>query len=301
MMEFMDPKYDMAFKKIFGANNLKDVTIAFLNTILEYKGDELIASIRFLNNERQALEIGGKKTILDIHCTDKKGRQFIIEMQNAYEAAFERRLFLYGTKTYAEQFKEGAAYTKLKPVIVLAITKGFSVFPEKKAYKSIHLMLDKDTHEHDFKGLTLALVELPKFNKTEAELITDEDKWLFLLKEINHCHEVPAALNKDEFAKACKALNKMTWSAQEVALYEKNMLKEQAIEATQEELEAAIKKAEQAEALGKAAGRAEGIAEGIAEGERKAKIELVKIMLKQMSPTEVATLTGLSVDELAKS
>ena len=61
MIEFMDPKYDIAFKKLFGANNLKDVTMAFLNTILEYKGDELIAAIRFLNNERQPLEIGGKK------------------------------------------------------------------------------------------------------------------------------------------------------------------------------------------------------------------------------------------------
>jgi predicted transposase/invertase (TIGR01784 family) len=287
----MDPKYDTAFKKLFGANNLKDVTIAFLNTILEYKGDELIVSIRFLNNERQALEIGGKKTILDVHCTDKKGRQFIIEMQNAYEAAFEKRLLLYGAKTYAEQFKEGARYTKLKPVIVLAITKGFSVFPDKKSYKSIHVMLDKDSHEHNFIGLTLALVELPKFNKTEAQLVSDEDKWLFLLKEINHCHEIPAALNKDEFAKACQALNKMTWSVDEVAIYEKNMLKEQAAEATQEELDVAIKKAELAEARGEAKAEAKALQE---------KLAMAKSMLKKMSPGEVAEITGLSIEEIQK-
>ncbi|MBM3893788.1 Rpn family recombination-promoting nuclease/putative transposase [Candidatus Dependentiae bacterium] len=291
MIEFMDPKYDTAFKKLFGAENLKNVTIAFLNAILEYKGDACIESIRFLNNERQGLEIGGKKTILDVHCTDKKGRQFIIEMQNAYEAVFDSRLFLYAAKTYAEQFQEGARYTKIKPVIVLAITKGFTVFPKKKSYKSIHVMLDKDSYEHDFKGLTLALVELPKFNKTEKELKTNEDKWLFLLKEINHCHEVPAALRKAEFAEACQALNKMTWSAQEVAIYEKNMLKEQAIEATQEELDAAIKKAEKA--------LTEGMAQGMAQGKTQAMQELAKKLLAEgMSVERVATLTGLSVEEI---
>ncbi len=126
MIEFMDPKYDTAFKKVFGANNLKNVTIAFLNTILEYEGDHRIASIDFGNNERGALAPGFKETILDVYCTDYNGRQFIIEMQNAWQAAFAKRLETYLTKTHAEQLKDGVSFAKTQPVALVAITKKFN-------------------------------------------------------------------------------------------------------------------------------------------------------------------------------
>jgi predicted transposase/invertase (TIGR01784 family) len=52
---------------------------------------------------------------------------------------------------------------------------------------------------------------------------------------------------------------------------------------------------------GEARGKAEGKAEGIAEGELKKARELAKKLLKKKIPLdEVAELTGLSVEELAK-
>lgn len=289
MIEFMDPKYDTAFKKLFGANNHKNVTMAFLNTILEYKGDERIVSVEFANNERGALIVGYKETILDIYCIDAAGRHFIIEMQNAKQSAFEKRLETYITKTHAEQLKDGFSYAKVQPVILVAITKKFSVFPDKKSYKSIHVMLDKHTHEHNFKGLTIALIELPKFKKKESELKTDEDRWLYLLKYITKHHEMPTALNQAEFADACKVLNKMTWSAKELAVYEKDMLDEQAAEAMQQENAQLIENAKKS--------RDEGKAEGKAEAMR----ELAKKMLLKKKPiAEIVDMTELSVDEIEK-
>ncbi|MEA3229118.1 MAG: PD-(D/E)XK nuclease family transposase, partial [Campylobacterota bacterium] len=36
-MKFADPKNDLAFKKIFGNENKKEILISFLNSVLDFK------------------------------------------------------------------------------------------------------------------------------------------------------------------------------------------------------------------------------------------------------------------------
>lgn len=78
-MEFLDPKIDTAFKKLFGSEDKKQVTISFLNAILEYAGARRIETTQFLNNKQQAYAEDTKASF----CTDLGGRRYIIEMQNA--------------------------------------------------------------------------------------------------------------------------------------------------------------------------------------------------------------------------
>ena len=81
-MVFLDPRNDVAFKKIFGSEQHKDVTISFLNSILEYTGQRAIKEVQFLNTEQAPLVIKEKKNnILDIMCTDQEGNRYIVEMQ----------------------------------------------------------------------------------------------------------------------------------------------------------------------------------------------------------------------------
>lgn len=45
---------------------------------------------------------------------------------------------------------EDGKYANLKEIIFIAISDSV-LFPEKSAYKSDHILLDKDSHEHDLK------------------------------------------------------------------------------------------------------------------------------------------------------
>ncbi len=44
-MKFADPKNDLAFKKIFGDENKKEILISFLNSILDFKNEKTLLKI----------------------------------------------------------------------------------------------------------------------------------------------------------------------------------------------------------------------------------------------------------------
>lgn len=278
-MKFLDPKIDLAFKKLFGSEDHKRVTISFLNTMLEYTGDRRIESIKFMNTEQLPTGLEKKENILDIFCTDKAGRKFIIEMQNAWMKAFGKRIVYYGAKAYTNQLSEAKPYDDLDPVTVVAITKKFKVFPKKPGYKSIQHLVDSKTYEHDLDDMTFAFIELPKFTKKEHELVTDEDKWLFLLKEISRYDHIPGPLNQAEFSEACQLLNKISLSDYEQALYDKKLLDSQAEEIT--------------------ADLAMNARNAMAKGREEKCIEIAKKMLARGVSLEIiADDTGLSIEEI---
>ncbi len=292
-MKFLDPKIDTAFKRLFGSEDQKSVTIAFLNSILEYTGDRRIRTIDFLNTEQQPIAQDKKENILDILCIDEGGRQFIIEMQNAWELGFDKRMIWYGTKTYTSQLNEAMPYHHLKPVAVVAICKKFNVFPKNTDYKSIHYLINNKTKERDLEDLSYAFIELLKFKKQEHELKTDEEKWLFLLKEITFCDAIPNSLNQGEFKKACDALNRMSWTDNAYTVYQKMMIKAQSAEATANLLEKAEKGLKEAEKGLKEA------AKSLQEAHEEERLKIAKAMLKKGLDLEtIVSVTGLSSNQI---
>ncbi|MBX9831130.1 Rpn family recombination-promoting nuclease/putative transposase [Candidatus Babeliales bacterium] len=292
-MKFLDPKIDLAFKKLFGSEDHKRVTISFLNTMLEYTDDQCIETIQFLNNEQLPVSVDKKENILDIFCTDRSGRKFIIEMQNAWMRAFGSRIVYYGAKTYTNQLGKGMPYDDLSPVTVVAITQQFEVFPNKLNHKSIHYLVDSKTYEHDLDDLTFVFIELPKFTKKEHELVTNEDKWLFLLKEIGFYNHIPGPLNQAEFGEACQLLNQITLSDSEQAAYERKLIDTRAREVNDY---LAMNAAEYAERA-----RLEGLEKGIEKGRMEAQREAAKKMLARGLDLEtIAAVTLLAVDEISE-
>lgn len=88
---FADATVDTAFKRIFGTEQFKDATIGLLNSFIE--GRE-IQDVTFLNTEILPDAYDGKKSIIDILCTDTDGARFIVEMQKAKQKNFFQRTFL---------------------------------------------------------------------------------------------------------------------------------------------------------------------------------------------------------------
>lgn len=56
------------------------------------------------------------------------------------------------------------------------------MFPTKKHWKSDHVILDRDSYEHDLKDFSFTFLELPKFHKSIDELSNIPEKWMYFFK-----------------------------------------------------------------------------------------------------------------------
>ena len=86
-MEFVDPKIDIAFKKIFGDTQKKHILISLLNAVMEKD----IVEVEILNPYQLPKLPELKYTVLDIRAKDKNGEEYIVEMQANPYAFFDKR------------------------------------------------------------------------------------------------------------------------------------------------------------------------------------------------------------------
>ena len=80
-MLFVNPKNGVAFKKIFGNEQHKEILISFLNAVLNLHGVHEIADLTILNPYQAPKLAELKYTLLDVRAIDKRGVTFIVEMQ----------------------------------------------------------------------------------------------------------------------------------------------------------------------------------------------------------------------------
>ena len=179
--KFLDPKNDFAFRKIFGSEKNKDILIHFLNDVLTFKERAPIKDVTFLKTIQDPETAAQKTSIVDVLCTDEKGNRYIVEMQVAEEKGFIKRAQYYASKAYVSQAVKRGKYHDLKEIIFLAIAD-FIMFPNKKQWKSEHVILDKDSYEHDLKDFSFTFLELPKFPHKIEQLSTLEEKWMYFFK-----------------------------------------------------------------------------------------------------------------------
>ena len=96
VMKYLDPKADLTFKKIFG-NHPKRL-ISLLNALMPLSEEEQIHAIKYLPTELVPQLEGGKNTIVDVLCTDVRGRKFCVEMQMEWSDAFQQRVLFNASK-----------------------------------------------------------------------------------------------------------------------------------------------------------------------------------------------------------
>ncbi len=305
--KFLDPKNDVAFRKIFGTEKNKDILIHFLNDMITFKAKAPIKEISFLKTIQDP-EIAVQKTsIVDILCKDENGNQYIVEMQVAKEKGFEKRAQYYASKAYSGQACLGGAYHDLKEVVFLAITE-FIMFPQKISFKSDHVILDKESLENDLKDFSFTFLELPKFNNSLEDLTNVVEKWMYFFKHAKETSEEDLfkIIEHDPIIeKAYRVLNRFSWNEAELLTYDQAEKYEGAYYASlAQKFDEGEKKGEE---KGRQEGRQEGLQEGLQkglqegrqEGERKAQLSLAANLLsKNFSAEQVCELTGLEIDEL---
>jgi len=194
-MQFIDVKTDFAFKKVFGSPASKDILISFLNATLDF-GNNQIIDLDIINPYQ--ISMGLKDTYVDVKAKLKNGTTVIIEMQILNQLGFGKRILSNWAKAYSTQLDKGDKYDQLKPVIALTITD-FILFenPELESVVISYFGILEKNHklpylEDDFE---LVFVELPKFEKTESQLGSITDKWLYFLKHAGDLKSIPQILS----------------------------------------------------------------------------------------------------------
>jgi predicted transposase/invertase (TIGR01784 family) len=105
-MQFINPKTDYAFKRIFGSSESHDILLSFLNAIL-YQGNEIIIELEILNPYSPGTTFDLKDTYLDVKAQLNNNRIVLIEMQLNPKTAFDKRVLYNACKNVCKSIRNG--------------------------------------------------------------------------------------------------------------------------------------------------------------------------------------------------
>ena len=309
---------DFGFKRIFGTDPNKDLLINFLNSLFD--GEEVIKDVKYLNSENVGDVYTERKAIFDVYCENEQGEKFIVEMQNAYQTYFKDRSLFYSTFPIREQAPKGSDWNFcLKKVYVVALLNykmSDEAFDSTDTIHTIALM-DTKTNKVFNAKLMFKYVEVGRFDKTDEELTSLSDKWMYVLKNLSRLDNRPSSLREKIFTKLFDAAAIARFSPNELREYEdslkayrdiKNSLdtaKEEGRAEGREEGRAEGREEGRAEGReeGRKEGRAEGREEGRAEGREEGRAEGIAMVAKMMyakgiDVDVIASMTGMTIDKI---
>ena len=201
--KYVNPYTDFGFKKIFGGEASKPQLIDFLNSLLPEKNK--IVSLTFKNNEQLGTTELDRKAIYDIYCENDRGEKFIVELQKAKQNYFKERTIYYSTFPIREQAERGDWNYNLTAVYCIGILDftfdDYETEPERSEY--LHTIKLKNQNGKVFYDkLTYVYLEMPNFAKSETELETRLDKWLYFIKHLEDFQNIPTIFSDEVFEQA---------------------------------------------------------------------------------------------------
>ncbi|MCB9018313.1 MAG: Rpn family recombination-promoting nuclease/putative transposase [Prevotellaceae bacterium] len=294
---YMNPYTDFGFKKIFGTENNKECLISFLNALLDKpQNGDLIDDVEYMNTEKFGNQIGDRKAIFDIYCKTRSGDRFIVEMQKASQNFFKDRSIYYSTFPIQEQAQKGDWNYELSAVYTVGVLN-FNFEEGETNYHHEVKLTDLESKCVFFDKLTFIYLEMPKFNKTEAELETMMDKWLFVLKNMSKFLEKPKSLQEKVFNKLFCVAEISNFSRNERFDYEEslkvyrdmnNVLNSAKENSRKEGIE-----------IGMEIGLAKGIEKGLLEGEKQERLKNAQKLKSLGVEVEIIMqATGLAREEI---
>ena len=292
---YINPYTDFGFKKLFGTEMNKDLLISFLNSVLLNEEQE-IADVQYLNTENLGDSYGDRRSVFDVYCMTTAGGRFIVEMQKAEQAYFKDRSLYYSTFAIREQAVKGQKWDyRLDDVYTVGVLNFMFPGDEYPADKYRHEIKLKDVEDNHvfYDKLTFVYLEMPKFNKTEDELVTMFDKWMFVLRNLSRLLDRPKALQDRVFDKLFRQAEIAKYTVDERRQYEASLKEYWDYTST---MDTAFMKGEK---TGLEKGRAEGRAEGREEGREEERLSMARRMKSDgMAVEMISKYTGLNIDEI---
>ena len=221
MSRYINPYTDFGFKKLFGEEANKDLLIDFLNAVLP--PENKIAHLEFRNTEQQPDNIVDRKAVFDIACTGEGGQSFTVEMQKAKQLFFKDRALFCTSFPIQRQAQKGDWNFKLNPVILVAVLDfKYDEMEERRKIDRLVSLKDQDGDEFTDR-LKMVFLQMPLFTKTESELETQKDKWLYFLKNLEDFDDIPNVLRMPVFEKAFETAEYVRYSPAMQEAYQDNL------------------------------------------------------------------------------
>jgi len=287
--KYLDPKADLTFKKIFGEH--ERLAISLLNALLPLDEGKQIEHLEFIPTEMVPENPLKKNSIVDVHCRETGGREFIVEMQLNWNNEFKNRVILNAAKAVVKQLKKGEDYTLLKPVYSLNFINDAGFDTETEKFYHDYALVDVADTQRRLEGLRFVFVELQKFKPQSIAERKMAVLWLRFLTEIDErTAEVPTELMENpDTRQALQILEKSAYTEAQLYAYEHFWY---AVVDERVLIEGGYKK-------GREEGRAEGLRQGLQQGLRQSAIAIARNMReKGIAVADVAELTGLSLAEV---
>ena len=210
MSEIIKAKYinlmvDWSFKRVFGTEVNKDILIEFLKVVFPQFA---ITDITYIPTEQLGIMEDDRKAIFDVLCKTEDDKTFLVEMQRGKQEHFFERALYYTSFPIMKQGKKAIAKEEegadpwdfsLDGVFFLGILD--FKYEQDEMTEHRYQLLETKTLKQMTDKLEFVFVEVAKFDKSEDELETDLDKWLYLLKNMSTLLERPAALRDRVFGR----------------------------------------------------------------------------------------------------
>jgi len=308
-MRYLDPKNDLTFKKVFGEH--PHLLKSFLNAMLPLEEGGEIESLEYLPAEMVPQIPLMKNTIVDVRCRDKKGRQFIVEMQMIWSDTFMQRILFNASKAYVKQLEKGEHYIQLQPVYALSLID--ETYEKGAEFYHHYKIVNTQNPERQIKGLEFVFVELPKFKPDNLSQKKLQVLWLRFLTEIDeNSTEIPAELmNQTEIRDAIDCIQESAFTKGELELYERywdiiRVERTRIEDADAKGIRKGIKIGEEmgllkGEEIGMAKGEEIGLVKGLEQGTRITSLKTaINGFKRDMTDADISELTGLSTEAVVR-
>ncbi len=223
---YLDPQNPIAFKRLFGKEENKELLRTFLDEVLKEELKAPLKEVKLLTPFQELEARTQKQSILDVHCRDAQGNECIIEMHAAQQKDFPLGPGYYTAKALCQRVAHEPIHQSFIEHVVFLTFCPFSVFPKKEHYKIRYHTVHIQTNEQELNKLCYAFVELLKFEEKrhkEISQLTQEEKFYYLLLHAPQTtpEEVAVLTRGDKvLAKAYRELDRARWSPAEMKDYE---------------------------------------------------------------------------------
>ena len=203
--KYINLMVDWSFKRVFGTEVNKDILIEFLKVVFPQFA---ITDITYIPTEQLGIMEDDRKAIFDVLCKTEDDKTFLVEMQRGKQEHFFERALYYTSFPIMKQGKKAIAKEEegadpwdfsLDGVFFLGILD--FKYEQDEMTEHRYQLLETKTLKQMTDKLEFVFVEVAKFDKSEDELETDLDKWLYLLKNMSTLLERPAALRDRVFGR----------------------------------------------------------------------------------------------------
>ena len=292
---YVDLMIDRNFKLFFGSQKRKDLLLALLQQFLPELN---IVSVQLGPQEHIGRDEDLINSVFDVNCSTMDGRGIVVEAQYNARPDYLDRMLYYSTWPIDEQVHSGGSNNYfLDDVYILSFTKFALIHSEDwgqadwdtrhdgaKVISSYSIREDSNG-ERMTEALHFRYVELGRFLKTEEELESVQDWWLYILKNAGSLSdELQIRLSEggDILKRLLEAARAEGMDKKEKNEYFKNM--RNAFDIKSEKWFA----------------RQEGIELGRAEGEAAKAQEIAqRLRGAGLNPEQIAQATGLTIEAIA--